>query len=255
MNSPGGGEKTLLLSRRDISDLISLEDCIRVVEDAFRMYSEGRSLKPEMMHVDSVDGEFHVKGGDLELQKRLFGLKINGDFPGNPDRFGMPSLHGVIILCSVENGYPSPSWTPEKSLEKRTGAATAVAAKYLANPNSGTVTICGCGAQWRMQFRALARVLPIRRVLAFSRIRIGRAFAAGMCDDIGSDGDVVDFRRTIRPCSLVQSGWSCIDSDLPTQWDSPQLSWAYLLRCSDFSKQPRVPGVLSSPAACASRVD
>jgi alanine dehydrogenase len=186
MNSSNGTQNTRLLSRGDISDLISLGECIRVVEEAFRMYSEGGSLKPEMMHVDSIDGEFHVKGGGLKLQERLFGLKINGDFPLNLGRFGMPNLQGVIVLCSGENGYPLAIMDSREITLKRTGAATAVAARYLANPNSDTVTICGCGVQGRMQLRALAQVLPIRRVFAFSRNQNrARAFAAEMFDELG----------------------------------------------------------------------
>ena len=42
-----------------------------------------------------------------------------------------------------------------------------------------------------------------------------------------------DFRRAISPCSLVQSGWPCIDSDLPHSWDSPRPSQTCRLTCSD----------------------
>ena len=52
---------------------------------------------------------------------------------------------------------------------QRTGAATAVAAKYLARPDSRVCTVCGCGAQGRVQLRALRHALPIERALAWSR--------------------------------------------------------------------------------------
>ncbi len=52
---------------------------------------------------------------------------------------------------------------------QRTAAATAVAAKYLARPDSHVVTICGTGTQGRAQLRFLKRVLPIERVHAFGR--------------------------------------------------------------------------------------
>ncbi len=204
MNSSNGTQKTLLLSRRDICDLISLGDYIRVVEEAFRMYSEGRSLKPEMMHVNSVVGEFHVKGGGLELQERLFGLKINGDFPLNSDRFGIPSIQGMIVLFSGENGYPLAIMDSREITLQRTGAATAVAAKYLANPNSDTVTICGCGAQGRIQLRALAEVLPIRRAFAFSRDQSrARAFAAEMGSELGIDvKPAEDLRQPVQASNV-----------------------------------------------------
>jgi len=54
---------------------------------------------------------------------------------------------------------------------KRTGAATAVAAKYLARPDASVVTIFGCGTQGRIQLEALTRVLPIKEAFAYSRNR------------------------------------------------------------------------------------
>lgn len=214
MISTNDVRKTLLLSGKDIRDLISLGDYIRVVEEAFRAYSEGKSLKPEMMHIDSVDGEFHVKGGGLELRNRLFGLKINGDFPLNQDRFGMPSLQGLIVICSGQNGYPLAIMDSREITLKRTGAATAIAAKYLANPDSDTVTICGCGAQGRIQLRALAEVLPIKRVFAFSRNRDkARAFALEMLSDLGIAIEAADDLR-----QAIQDSDVCVTCTRSTQY-------------------------------------
>src|ERR1051326_6511404 len=85
MNAAAG---TLLLSRSDVRSLLRFEECIDVVENAFRQYAEGKALKPALMHVDSVDGEFHVKAGGLELSRRYFALKSNGGFFQNMARFG-----------------------------------------------------------------------------------------------------------------------------------------------------------------------
>ena len=57
--------------------------------------------------------------------------------------------------------------TQWKSHSKRTAAATAVAAKYLARKNSSVATICGCGEQGRAQVRALSLMFPFRKVYAF----------------------------------------------------------------------------------------
>lgn len=190
---------TLFLSQRDVSDLIREMDCIPVVEEAFRLHSEGKSLKPEMIHIDSVDGQFHVKAGGLELAERYFALKLNGDFPLNPARFGTSSLQGMIILCSGVDGYPLVVMDSREITLVRTGAATAVAAKYLASFNAKTVTICGCGAQGRAQLMALTKVLPIRKAFAFSRDQHrARVYADEMSAILEIEVDVAnDLKRAL----------------------------------------------------------
>jgi ornithine cyclodeaminase/alanine dehydrogenase-like protein (mu-crystallin family) len=75
----------------------------------------------------------------------------------------------------------------------RTGAATAVAAKYLARKNSRTATICGCGNQAPFQFNALARVLHLERVFAYDhRPDQARAFSQRISSDLGIPVTPVD---------------------------------------------------------------
>jgi alanine dehydrogenase len=158
---------TLLLTRRQVSSLLDFDECVRVVEEAFRLYAEGKTLKPALMHVDSIGGEFHIKAGGIELAKRYFALKVNGGFFQNVKRFGMPNIQGVIVLCDGENGYPLAIMDSVEITLKRTGAAAAVAAKYLACPESRVATICGCGTQGRIQLQAMNTVFPLERVYLF----------------------------------------------------------------------------------------
>jgi alanine dehydrogenase len=158
---------TLLLTRRQVAALLDLDECIRIVADAFRLYAEGKTLKPALMHVDSVDGEFHIKAGGIELDRRYFALKSNGGFFQNTARFGMPNIQGLIILCDGENGYPLAVMDSTEITMKRTGAAAAVAAKHLARPQSRVATICGCGAQGRVQLLAMNAVFPLEKVYLF----------------------------------------------------------------------------------------
>jgi len=69
---------------------------------------------------------------------------------------------------------------------QRTGAATAVAARLLARPESRVCTLCGCGTQGRIQLRALLHVLPIEKVFAWSRTRErAESFASQMTRELG----------------------------------------------------------------------
>jgi alanine dehydrogenase len=136
-----------------------------------------------LMHVDSVDGEFHIKAGGLELGKRFFALKVNGGFFHNTERFGMPNIQGAILLCDGENGYPLAIMDSTEITMKRTGAAAAVAAKYLARPESTIVTICGCGTQGRVQLWAMCATLPVKKAYVFDSDRArAQSFASGMSE-------------------------------------------------------------------------
>jgi alanine dehydrogenase len=162
VKSPG----TLLLRRNEVAGLLTMEDCIAAVEQAFRLYGEGRAAPPGVLGVHVDGGGFHIKAGVLALQKPHFAAKVNANFPENRKRFDLPTIQGVIVLCDATNGRLLAVMDSMEITAQRTAAATAVAAKYLARRNSTVLTICGCGSQGRYQLRALAQVLPLSRVLA-----------------------------------------------------------------------------------------
>jgi len=158
---------TLLLTRQQVSELLTLEDCIHAVEEAFCLYGSGKAAAPGILGVHTDGGGFHIKTSFLDLNRRYFALKVNGNFFNNSKLYGMPNIQGLIVLCDGVNGYPLAVMDSIEITIQRTGAATAVAAKYLARANSSRVTICGCGNQGRVQLRAIAKVLPIRKAFAF----------------------------------------------------------------------------------------
>jgi ornithine cyclodeaminase/alanine dehydrogenase-like protein (mu-crystallin family) len=91
--------------------------------------------------VDGQGGEFHVKAGGLTVGDRTyFGLKANGGFFGNPAR-GLPAIQGIIYLADASDGAPLAILDSIHITVQLTGAATAIAAKYLARPDARRVTI------------------------------------------------------------------------------------------------------------------
>jgi alanine dehydrogenase len=157
----------VLLTSRAIQSLLTLDECIDAVEHAFHVYGEGKAVPPAVLSVHAKGGGFHVKAGLLELGRSYFAAKVNGNFPENGSRFGLPTIQGVIVLCDAENGTPLAVMDSRDITTLRTAAATAVAAKFLARQNSRTITICGCGNQGRMQLRALSRVCRLETVFAY----------------------------------------------------------------------------------------
>ena len=159
--------EALLLSRADVAASLSLDACIAAVEHAFRLAGEGRADSPGILGFHARDGGFHIKAALLDLSRPYFAAKLNGNFSGNRERFGLPTIQGVIALFDGENGRPLAIMDSIEITLLRTAAATAVAAKYLARPDSTVAFLCGCGAQGRAQLRALTRILPIARAHVF----------------------------------------------------------------------------------------
>lgn len=137
----------LVLSRRDVLDLLTLPHCIAAVEAAFRLHAEGRSLGPGVLGVHAGDGGFHIKAAGLVGEQRYFAAKTNANFPDNPRRFGRPTIQGTVVLSDATMGEPLAVMDSGSITALRTAAATAVAARYLARSDARTATIVGCGAQ------------------------------------------------------------------------------------------------------------
>ena len=169
---------TILLARRDIAALMDNAAWLDSVETGFRAAAEGRALAPPPMALEAIDGAFHAKGASLMLDRLYVALKLNGNFPLNPDRNGLPTIQGALLLCDGSNGALLAIMDSIEITLRRTAAATALAARFLARPDSATVLICGCGEQGAAQLDALREVLPLRRVFAWDRDAAkARAFA------------------------------------------------------------------------------
>ena len=98
-----------------------------------------------------------------------------------------------MFLADASNGRPLALLDSMEITLQRTGAAAAVAARYLARPDSATATICGCGEQGRIQLIALQHVLPIRRAFPWDLDpKVSRASAAQMAAETGIDVQPVE---------------------------------------------------------------
>jgi alanine dehydrogenase len=159
--------EALVLTRRDVQALLDLPACVEAVEEAFRLHGAGKTAAPGLLGFPYPGGGFHIKAAGLDLSRRYFAVKTNGNYSDNPDRFGLPAIQGVIVLCDGENGSPLALLDSIEITAARTGAATAVAARHLARKDAKVATICGCGNQGRVQLRALALVRPMVRAYAF----------------------------------------------------------------------------------------
>lgn len=160
-------DPVLILTRQQIAELMDFNDYVLAVEDAFRIYEEGKALSPGVLDIHGEGGAFHVKAAGLPLTRTYVAVKVNGNFSNNQALHGLPTIQGAITLCDATNGSPLAFMDSMEVTTMRTGAATAVAAKHLARTDAKVATICGCGEQGKIQLKALEHFLMLDKVFAF----------------------------------------------------------------------------------------
>ena len=158
---------TLLLTRRDVANLLTITECMVAVEDAFGLYANGKMMPPKVLGIHVDNGGFHIKAGVLVSDEIYFAAKTNANFPNNSIQHGLPTIQGVIVVCDGRNGRLLSLMDSIEMTILRTGAATGIAAKYLALPNAKVATICGCGNQGKISLKALMEVRKLEKVYAF----------------------------------------------------------------------------------------
>lgn len=171
-----------ILSRRDVQALMDRNGYLEAVELGFRAAYEGKARSPLPMAVEGSGGTFHAKAASIQLDRHYVALKLNGNFPGNPAR-GLPTIQGAILLSDGNTGSLLAVMDTIEVTLRRTAAATALAARYLARPESNTILVCGCGDQAIPQFEALRDLFPISQCFALDKdFDRAKSFAAAAAD-------------------------------------------------------------------------
>ena len=176
----------LILRRSEVAALMNPAAYLAAAEAAFRSYANGDASVPMPMHIPVQSGGFHVKGALVILDRAYVAVKLNGNFPGNPQRNGLPTIQGVVLLCDATDGSLLAVIDSIEITSRRTAAASALAARYLAREDASSIAVCGCGDQGRAQVTALAEVVSPRRVRVWDiDIERARDFAREMHEALG----------------------------------------------------------------------
>ena len=154
--------EVLILREPEIRALLDPVACIAAMEQAFAAYSTGHAQLPAVIHLDIPDndvsgnrGEIHVKAGYLNGGP-YYAVKIVSGFLNNP-KLGLPANDGMVAVFDANTGAPAAFLLDNGFItDFRTGAAGAVAAKYLARKKITTVAVIGTGGQARYQVQMLA---------------------------------------------------------------------------------------------------
>ncbi|HWZ82514.1 MAG TPA: ornithine cyclodeaminase family protein [Terriglobales bacterium] len=161
------GRDLLYLSRADVASVgLTMAEIIAALETMFREKGEGRVEMPPKIGIHAAPDAFiHAMPAAIPAQKAA-GMKWVGGFPQNSKR-GLPYISGVLILNDYETGLPIALMDATWITGQRTGAATALSAKYLARTDSANVGILGCGVQGRSNLEALQVLFPLKKVFAY----------------------------------------------------------------------------------------
>ncbi|MDZ4675202.1 MAG: ornithine cyclodeaminase family protein [Gemmatimonadota bacterium] len=157
----------LYLSRSDVEAVaLDMPTAIALLEAAFLEKGEGRVEMPPKPGIHPWPDSFiHAMPAYIPAMQAA-GIKWVSGYPGNAQR-GLPYVTGLLILNDAETGLPTCVMDCTWLTGCRTGAASALSARYLARPDSEVAGILGCGVQGRTNLEALAALFPIRRVLAY----------------------------------------------------------------------------------------
>jgi ornithine cyclodeaminase/alanine dehydrogenase len=196
----------LYLSQVDIVALgLTMAEIIEALEAAFREKGEGRVEMPPKpgIHPGGGDNFIHAMPAYIPAM-RSAGVKWVSGFPENYKR-GLPYITGLLILNDPETGLPMSVMDCVWITAMRTGAATAVAAKYLARPESSVVGMLGCGVQGRSNVEALNVLFPLERVMAYDvNVHTARRYAGEMSARFRLGVVVVDTpREAVTGCDIV----------------------------------------------------
>lgn len=198
-------EGVLILSRSEVERLMDFAGYVEAVESGLRAAAEGRAFAPPASSLEVEGGAFHVKAGALSMSDRLYvAVKSNGNFPKNPGSRGLPTVQGTIYLADGRDGRPLAVMDSIGVTVARTGAASAVAAKYLARRESRVALVCGAGVQGRIQLTAIKHACPIERALIYDiDDRVAAALAREMAAALGISVTSTTDLRAARDCDVI----------------------------------------------------
>ncbi|MFI2104678.1 ornithine cyclodeaminase family protein [Isoptericola sp. NPDC019693] len=210
----------LVLTRSDLSGLVTPLEVVDLVERAFADVADGVAAQAPLT-VAALDPAAHfLPMTAVSGRAGLAGSKLLADLPGNRAR-GLPAQRSVLVLVDSGTGAPVAVLDGAVPTRLRTAAASAVATRWLARADASVLGLVGAGALALEHVRALAEVRPLEHVLVWSRTaeRVA-AFAALVAehrpgltvDAVRSPEEAVrraDVVCTLTPARdpLVQGAW------------------------------------------------
>jgi ornithine cyclodeaminase/alanine dehydrogenase-like protein (mu-crystallin family) len=192
---------TIVLSEKEVHELLTMRECIGVMEEALAALQRGEVYQPlrQIVRAPGAAGLLGMMPGYRGGAAPMYGIKEVCVFPGNPAR-GLDTHLGAVLLHSGETGELLAIASASAITAIRTAAVSAVATRLLGREDAGILAIIGAGVQARAHLRSIPLVRKIREVRICSKSRPGAERLAAE----GLDFDGVP-RAAIRVTDTVEA--------------------------------------------------
>jgi len=163
---------TLFLTRRDVRGLLDMRDVINAVEQALSDWATGKAIMPPKAYLVLDKGDIRAMPAAAAGGA---GMKWANVHPGNR-ALGLPTVMAVLVYNDPATGYPLAIMDATEITAYRTGAASAIASKYLARRDARTLGLVGAGRQAYTQLQAHVELFAFESVRVFdiSRAAVDR---------------------------------------------------------------------------------
>jgi ornithine cyclodeaminase/alanine dehydrogenase-like protein (mu-crystallin family) len=187
------------------------------------MFVAGCDVPPR--HVHAIHGEHGGEQGKVLImpawQGRYIGIKTVNIFPGNAAR-GKPALFSTYLLYDAATGEPLAQIDGNEITARRTAAASALAARYLAAPGAASLLVVGSGRVASLLPRAYRLVRPIQQVTVWSR---NHDNALKLADQLRTDGFAarasLDLEAAARKADIVSCATLATEPVIRGEWLRP----------------------------------
>ena len=215
------------LNRLDIEELnITDDEILAAIESSLAVQGRGEAVIEPRVHLEPgvSNGHFNVLRGALKAPIDMAGVKVVGDFVDNY-KVGLPSEMAVLLLFDPATGAPRAMLDAGGITDMRTGAVTAIGAKYLARKGSRVLGHVGARGTAYWNVRLLDRLFDFDEIRVHSRRPESRnAFAGRLSADLGKPVIATqDWRSCVEGADIVVEA-SRLDAPTPmlkTEWIKP----------------------------------
>jgi ornithine cyclodeaminase len=221
-------EPIYIFSEEELTRLVKLDECIlEAIEKGFSELQKGRATVPPIMMIPVPEktGEVDVKSAYIKGVDKLAIKVASGFFENN--KIGLPSASGQMLVLSAETGFLHGVLLDNGYLTQvRTGAAGAVAAKFLAPQDCRNAGVIGSGTQARFQMRGLALVRNVERIRMFSLDpdEVRDAYVKEMSAELGVRViKAASAEEVVRESSVVVTTTPARKAYLKAEWLHPGL--------------------------------
>jgi alanine dehydrogenase len=195
----------LYLTEADVESLLTPADAVAAVERSFLRLAAGEAENRPRERMRLEDGAFAFMAA-VDQELGLAGLKAYTALPR--------STPFVVVLFDTHEAEVAAVIEADKLGQLRTGAASGVAAKYLAAPGAASLGVIGCGWQARSQVACIREALPaLERVVAYCRTP---ERLAEFCADAGAEPG--ESHRDPAACDVVVTATTSKDPVLRGEW-------------------------------------